>query len=70
MESNYLATVRYHPHGGGGYEDVGAVEAVNSMLLLSVEGEGGMLRFFPAWPIGETASFHNLRTSVNQGMIA
>jgi hypothetical protein len=34
------------------------------MLLLSIEGEGGMLRFFPAWPIGETASFHNLRTSV------
>ena len=26
----------YHPHGGGGYEDVGAVEAVNSMLLLSI----------------------------------
>ena len=28
----------YHPHGGGGYEDVGAVEAVNSMLLLSIVG--------------------------------
>ena len=29
----------YHPHGGGGYEDVGAVEAVNCMLLLSAEGQ-------------------------------
>ena len=50
----------YHPHGGGGYEDVGAVEAVNCMLLLSIEG---FLRFFPAWPIGESASFHGLRAS-------
>jgi hypothetical protein len=38
----------------GGYEDVGAVEAVNCMLLLSVEG---FIRFFPAWPVGERASF-------------
>jgi hypothetical protein len=50
--------------GGGGYEDVGAVEAVNCMLLLSIEGGGGMLRFFPAWPRGEAASFQNLRASV------
>lgn len=46
--------------GGGGYEDVGAVEAVNCMLLLSIEG---FLRFFPAWPLGEVASFHGLRAS-------
>jgi hypothetical protein len=50
----------YHPHGGGGYEDVGAVEAVNCMLLLSIEG---FLRFFPAWPLGEAASFRGLRAS-------
>ena len=50
----------YHPHGGGGYEDVGAVEAVNCMLLLSIEG---FVRFFPAWPVGETASFVGLRAS-------
>ena len=50
----------YHPHGGGGYEDVGSVEAVNCMLLLSIEG---FLRFFPAWPLGELASFRGLRAS-------
>ena len=60
MQSN-PKFLRYHPHGGGGYEDVGAVEAINSMLLLSIEG--GM-RFFPAWPVGEAASFQNLRASV------
>ena len=50
----------YHPHGGGGFEDVGSVEAVNCMLLLSIEG---FLRFFPAWPLGEQASFRGLRAS-------
>lgn len=50
----------YHPHGGGGYEDVGAVEAVNCMLLLSIEG---FIRFFPAWPVGEAASFVGLRAA-------
>ena len=79
----------YHPHGGGGYEDVGAVEAVNSMLLLSIvcpkpisprafcrcasvfclwmrdgwRSQEGFLRFFPAWPLGEAASFRGLRAS-------
>ena len=57
-ENRYLNW--YHPHGGGGYEDVGAVEAVNCMLLLSIEG---FIHFFPAWPVGETASFQNLRAS-------
>ena len=48
----------YHPHGGGGYEDVGAVEAVNSMLLASTDG---VLELFPAWPAAEAASFRQLR---------
>jgi hypothetical protein len=48
----------YHDHGGGGYEDVGATEAVNSLLLLSVEGA---IHLFPGWPLGEGASFTALR---------
>ena len=50
----------YHPHNGGGYEDVGAVEAINCMLLLATSG---FVQFFPAWPVGESASFTGLRTS-------
>lgn len=48
----------YHDHPGGGYEDVGATEAINSLLLQSI---GGALHFFPGWPVGEAASFTQLR---------
>ena len=44
--------------GGGGLEQVGATQAVNELLLQSFEG---FLRFFPGWPIGESASFITLR---------
>lgn len=54
-----MLPLRYHDHGGGGYEDVGATEAINSLLLLSVEGA---VHFFPGWPLGEAASFTALRT--------
>jgi hypothetical protein len=36
------------------------LKAVNSLLLSSHEG---FLRFFPAWPLGERASFRGLRAS-------
>ena len=36
------------------------MEAVNSLLLLSVEG---FLRFFPGWPPGEPAAFQRLRAT-------
>lgn len=41
-----------------GIESVGAIEAINSMLLQS---HGGTIRVFPNWPKGRTASFQNLR---------
>ena len=44
--------------GGGGIEQAGATEAVNSALLQSQEG---FLRFFPMWPANESASFTTLR---------
>ena len=44
--------------GGGGLEQVGATQAINELLLQSFQGA---LRFFPGWPIGETASFTTLR---------
>lgn len=42
---------------GGGAESVGSVETVNQMLLSSYDG---VLRFFPAWTFGQTASFSNM----------
>jgi hypothetical protein len=45
--------------GGGGLEQVGATQALNELLLQSFEG---FLRFFPGWPLGEPASFVDLRT--------
>jgi hypothetical protein len=45
--------------GGGGIEQAGAVEAINTLLL---QGQEGFLRFFPVWPVGEAASFTTLRT--------
>eukprot|EP00041_Stephanoeca_diplocostata_P026806 m.729241 g.729241 ORF g.729241 m.729241 type:complete len:1225 (+) comp23048_c0_seq4:158-3832(+) len=44
---------------GGGLEQVGATQALNELLLQSFEG---FLRFFPGWPLGESASFTALRT--------
>ncbi len=43
---------------GHGLEGVGALEAVNSMLLQSQEG---ILRLFPVWPKGHDAKFKNMR---------
>lgn len=55
--------------GGGGLEQVGATQAINELMLQSFEpadkgspSDGTFLRFFPGWPIGETASFRSLRT--------
>jgi alpha-L-fucosidase 2 len=42
---------------GGGAETLGSVETVNQMLLSSYDG---VLRFFPAWTFGRTASFSNM----------
>lgn len=42
---------------GGGAESVGSVETVNEMLLSSYDG---VLRVFPAWTFGQTASFSNM----------
>jgi hypothetical protein len=53
MHENFYPDV-----GGGGIEQFGATEAVNSALLQSQEG---FLRFFPMWPPGENASFSTLR---------
>jgi alpha-L-fucosidase 2 len=43
---------------GGGIEQFGATEAVNSALLQSQEG---FIRLFPMWPVAENASFTTLR---------
>ena len=43
---------------GGGIEQFGATEALNSALLQSQEG---FVRLFPMWPPGENASFVTLR---------
>ena len=48
----------YPDLGGGGVEQFGATEAVNSALLQSQEG---FLRLFPMTPPGENASFTTLR---------
>lgn len=53
MLANGLVT-----EAGGGYETAGASIAVQEMLLQSHEG---YLRFFPAFPSGEPASFSGLR---------
>lgn len=53
MHSNFWPDL-----GGGGIEQAGATEAINSALLQSQEG---FLRFFPMWPPGENASFATLR---------
>lgn len=53
MHENFYPDV-----GGGGVEQFGATEAVNSALLQSQEG---FLRFFPMWPPGENATFATLR---------
>lgn len=42
---------------GGGAETVGSIETVNQMLLSSYDG---VLRLFPAWTFGQTASFSNM----------
>ena len=59
---NALLTSQLRPNGvfyqqGGGIEIVGAIEAVNCMLLQSTEG---MLKFFPVWD-GSDARFVRLR---------
>ena len=53
MQTNFWPSL-----GGGGLEQVGATQAVNELLLQSFEG---FLRFFPGWPLGETARFSSLR---------
>lgn len=62
---NFTAAVRasvakswYHDHGGGGYEDVGATDAITSLLLTWTDGE---LQFFPGWPLDEAATFTRVR---------
>lgn len=47
----------FYKQGGGGIETVGALEAINSMLLQSTER---VLRFFPNWT-GSNARFTQLR---------
>jgi hypothetical protein len=44
---------------GGGVEQVGATQAINDLLLQSVEST---LHFFPGWEPGHTVSFSRLRT--------
>jgi len=61
FEASLRATMHenfYPDVGGGGVEQFGATEAVNSALLQSQEG---FLRLFPMWPPGENASFSTLR---------
>ena len=53
MNNNFYPDLK-----GGGIEQAGATEAVNSALLQSQEG---YLRLFPMWPPSENASFVNLR---------
>eukprot|EP01052_Picozoa_sp_SAG31_P006861 SAG31_NODE_321_length_17733_cov_41.320177_3_plen_514_part_00 len=54
-----VAFPNYWPNlGGGGLENGGATEAINSMLLQSHES---CLRFFPGWPSNRSASFMRLR---------
>jgi hypothetical protein len=48
----------YPDLGGGGIEQAGATEAINSALVQSQEG---FIRLFPMMPIDETASFKSLR---------
>ena len=44
---------------GGGVEQVGATQAINDLLLQSVNGK---LVFFPGWEPGASVSFTNMRT--------
>ena len=53
MHSNF-----YPELFGGGVEQFGATDAINSALLQSQEG---FLRFFAMWPSAENASFTTLR---------
>jgi hypothetical protein len=53
MHSNFWPDL-----GGGGIEQSGATEAINSALLQSQEG---FLRLFAMWPANESASFTTLR---------
>eukprot|EP00039_Didymoeca_costata_P002978 m.64285 g.64285 ORF g.64285 m.64285 type:complete len:898 (-) comp11637_c0_seq2:36-2729(-) len=48
----------YLVQNGGGIETAGSTIAINEMLLQSWEG---FLRFFPVWPLNESASFVGLR---------
>ena len=51
----------YNPHRGGTFQMdalMGAVAGVNEMLL---QDAGGILRVFPAVPLGRRAAFRNLR---------
>ena len=60
-EGALMATMNnnfYPDLGGGGIEQAGATEAINSALLQSQEG---FIRLFPMMPLDETASFKNLR---------
>lgn len=52
-----LAPNNFFKQSGGGIETVGAIEAINAMLLQSTER---VLRFFPNWT-GTDARFTNLR---------
>jgi len=45
---------------GGGTENVGVTQAVNDMLVRSVDGN--VIVLFPTWPTGEPATFSSLRT--------
>ena len=61
FEAALLATMNenfYPDVGGGGVEQFGATEAVNSALLQSQEG---FIRLFAMWPPDEVASFSSLR---------
>ncbi len=53
LRNNQTFNAPYH-----GYETVGAVEAINSMLLQSVDN---VIRVFPVWVEGKDASFNCLR---------
>ena len=60
-EDALMATMNpnfYPDLGGGGIEQAGASEGINSILLQSQEG---FIRFFPMMPYDENASFSNLR---------
>ena len=53
IHNNFVAEL-----GGGGLENIGGIEAINSMLLQSHES---CVRLFPGWPRNSSAKFSNLR---------